>query len=96
MSALDYHRWHSPVDGVIEDIYGIEGTYYLGQSQFIPFDDMSPNNSQSFLAAVATRKVFIIKASNFKIGKIALIFIGMTEVSSCVETVKVGQEVKKG
>ena len=36
LSALDYHRWHSPVDGVIEDIYAIDGTYYLDQSEFIP------------------------------------------------------------
>lgn len=38
LSALFYHRWHAPVSGVIEDIYGIDGTYYLDQSQFIPFD----------------------------------------------------------
>jgi phosphatidylserine decarboxylase len=45
LSALYYHRWHSPVDGVIEDIYAIDGTYYLDQSQFIPFDKGSPNKS---------------------------------------------------
>jgi len=45
LSALFYHRWNSPVDGVIEDIYSIDGTYYLDQSQFIPFDEGSPNNS---------------------------------------------------
>lgn len=45
LSALFYHRWHSPVDGVIEDVYGIDGTYYLDQSQFIKYDEGSPNNS---------------------------------------------------
>lgn len=29
-----YHRWHAPIDGIIEDIYQIEGTYYFDQSQF--------------------------------------------------------------
>lgn len=38
LSALYYHRWHAPIDGVIEDIYDIDGTYYLDQSQFIPYD----------------------------------------------------------
>jgi phosphatidylserine decarboxylase len=45
LSALFYHRWHAPVSGVIEDIYAIPGTYYLDQSQFIPYDEGSPNNS---------------------------------------------------
>ena len=45
LSALFYHRWHSPVDGEIEDVYLIPGTYYLDQSQFIKYDEGSPNNS---------------------------------------------------
>ena len=40
--------------------------------------------------------VIVIKAKNPKIGKIAIVFIGMAEVSSCVSTVKIGQHVKKG
>jgi len=84
------------VDGVVEDIYAIEGTYYLDQSQFIPFDEGSPNNSESFLSAVAARKVLVIQADNEKIGKVAIIYIGMAEVSSCVETVKIGDRVEKG
>lgn len=45
LSALNYHRWHSPVDAVIEDMYDIPGTYYLDQSQFIPYDETASNNS---------------------------------------------------
>lgn len=45
---------------------------------------------------MAARQVFLIKAKNPKIGKIAIIFIGMAEVSSCVPTVKIGETVKKG
>ena len=77
LTAVYYHRWHSPVDGVIEDIYAIDGTYYLDQSQFIPYDEASPDNSQSFITAVATRKVIVINTHNPKIGKIAIIFVGM-------------------
>lgn len=38
----------------------------------------------------------IIKADNPKIGRIAIIFVGMAEVSSCVACVKEGMKVKKG
>jgi phosphatidylserine decarboxylase len=48
------------------------------------------------LSAVAARMVIVIKAKNPKIGRIAIVFIGMAEVSSCVATVKIGQLVKKG
>lgn len=96
LSASNYHRWHAPVDGHIEDIYAIPGTYYLDQSQFIPFDKESPNNSESFLSSVAARKVVVINAANKHIGKIAIIYIGMTEVSSCVTTVNIGDTVQKG
>jgi phosphatidylserine decarboxylase len=68
----------------------------LDQSQFIPYDEGSPNNSESFLSSVAARKVVVIKAANPHIGKIAIIYIGMAEVSSCVTTVKIGDPVHKG
>ncbi|XP_031472681.1 decarboxylase iboD-like [Nymphaea colorata] len=42
LSALFYHRWHSPVDGVVEDVYDIAGTYYLDQSEALPYDEASP------------------------------------------------------
>lgn len=48
------------------------------------------------MSAVAARKVIVINAKNKKIGKIAIVYIGMAEVSSCVSVVKVGDVVKKG
>lgn len=38
LSALYYHRWHAPVEGTVIDIYSVPGTYFLDQSQFIPYD----------------------------------------------------------
>lgn len=32
LSSLSYHRWHAPVDGIIEDLYSIDGTYFLDRS----------------------------------------------------------------
>lgn len=80
LSALSYHRWHSPVKGVVRDIYKLPGTYFSDQSQInLDYDSSSPDRSQAFIASVATRQVFIIESSNPKIGKIAIIYIGKAE-----------------
>ncbi len=96
LSAASYHRWHAPVEGVIADIYLIPGTYYLNQSQFFSFDPDTPFYSEPYLSAVSTRKVVVIEAANKSIGKIAIVYIGMGEVSSCVTTVEIGDKVKQG
>ena len=41
-------------------------------------------------------KIMLINTNNEKISKIGIIFIGMSEVSSCLSTVQIGQKVKKG
>ena len=101
LSALSYHRWHSPVSGTIKKVRLVPGTYYseplyesftcLGDA---PVD--GENTSQEYLSAVATRAIIWIEAYNPKIGLTAFIGIGMTEVSTCDTTVKEGQKVKKG
>ena len=40
LSALYYHHWHAPVDGTVEDIYSIEGTYFLDNSQNLDHFDI--------------------------------------------------------
>jgi len=60
------------------DIYSIPGTYYLTQSHYLNlYDPLSPNESQTFLSAAATRLVIVIKADNPKIGYVAIIYIGI-------------------
>lgn len=48
------------------------------------------------MSCTATRHVFIIEADNPLIGRVALIAIGMVEVSSCISLVKDGDLVQKG
>jgi phosphatidylserine decarboxylase len=31
LAPSDYHRFHSPIDGIIGDIVNIPGTYYTGE-----------------------------------------------------------------
>ena len=101
LSALSYHRWHSPVNGTIVKAYVVNGSYYLenlDQGFYNPDgpDAAGPNNSQAFLTAVATRAVIFIEADNPAIGLMCVMPVGMAEVSSCEITVKAGQKVKKG
>lgn len=95
LSALSYHRWHSPVNGFIVDIELIDGTYY-SQCPHIQNDENSPNLSQPYLAQVAARGVVYIQADNPDIGLMAFVSIGMAEVSTSEITVKKGDRVKKG
>ncbi|EHS53633.1 phosphatidylserine decarboxylase-related protein [Rhizobium sp. PDO1-076] len=101
LSALSYHRWHSPVSGKIVKAYVSNGTYYLenlheGFANPGGADPSAPNDSQPFLTAVATRGIIFIQADNPAIGLMAVVPVGMAEVSSCDITVKPGDHVNKG
>lgn len=102
LSALSFHRWHSPVNGTIVKAYVVNGSYYLENLAEGFFntkdgpDPAAPNNSQAFLSAVATRAIIFIEADNPAIGLMCVMPIGMAEVSSCQITVKPGDKIKKG
>lgn len=106
LSALSYHRWHAPVTGKVVKILHISGTYFL-QNAFEGFanldatgkpnpDAAAPNNSQAYLCQKATRLLIFIQADDPRIGLMAVLLVGMAEVSSCEAFVKVGQSVQKG
>lgn len=95
LSALSYHRWHSPVSGKIVKAYVKDGSYYA-EAMSMGFDPAGPNNSQSFITDVATRALIFIEADNPAIGLMCFMAIGMAEVSTCEITVQVGQRVQKG
>ncbi|BDD60445.1 hypothetical protein MAP00_005573 [Monascus purpureus] len=104
LSALSYHRWHSPVTGKIVKAYVVPGTYYsepLFESLADPqgphdIDVASEVTSQGYLSAAATRALIFIEADNPAIGLMVFVGIGMAEVSTCDITVRQGQKVKKG
>jgi len=101
LSALSYHRWHSPVSGTIKKAYVVGGSYYLeniyqGFFSTAGPDPAGPNNSQQFITSVATRAVIFIEADNPAIGLMCVVPVGMAEVSSCQITVEPGQHVNKG
>jgi len=95
LSALSYHRWHSPVNGTIVQTYIVPGTYY-SEARFAGFDAAAPNDSQGYITEVATRGLIYIQADNPDIGLMCFMAVGMAEVSSCDIQVQVGEVVKKG
>lgn len=95
LSALSYHRWHSPVSGRIVKTRLIDGSYYA-QANAVGYDPASPDQSQAYITHVASRALVFIEADNPDIGLMAVVFIGMAEVSSNEITVYERQRVKKG
>ena len=95
LSAMNYHRWHSPVSGTIVKTYCVPGTYY-SETLAKNWDPSGPNRSQGYIAEVATRAVIMIEAQNPNIGLMCFLGIGMAEVSTCEITVKEGEFVSKG
>lgn len=95
LSALSYHRWHAPLSGRVVKTAVIPGTYY-SEALSVGFDPSAPNDSQGYLAEVATRAVIYVESDNPDIGLMCFVAIGMAEVSTCEITVFQGQHIKKG
>ncbi|KAF5390419.1 hypothetical protein D9757_005306 [Collybiopsis confluens] len=98
LSALNYHRWHSPVNGKIVKTVLIPGTYYAESpaTGFPDPDPSGPNLSQGFITQVAARALIFIECDNPAIGLLCFVSVGMAEVSTNEITVYEGQQVKKG
>jgi phosphatidylserine decarboxylase len=95
LSATDYHRWHAPVAGTVVSVKVVDGTYYSEADAVGTDADESPN-SQAYLAHVAARAIVVLKADNAALGHVAFTAIGMSDVSSCITTVELGQHLAKG
>ncbi|MBT8224740.1 MAG: phosphatidylserine decarboxylase family protein [Dactylosporangium sp.] len=83
LSATHYHRWKAPIDGTIVRSWVQPGTYFAqrpgqGEGQ----GTWEGTESQPYLGHVAARAVFVFEHETF--GSVALICIGMVEVSTCV------------
>jgi phosphatidylserine decarboxylase len=83
LSATHYHRWNAPLDGTLVRSWVEPGTYFAqrpdqGENQ----GTWEGTESQPYLAHVAARAIFIFHHET--VGYVALICIGMVEVSTCV------------
>ena len=96
LSADSYHNWHAPVDGrymtaadglapgLQNPDPNVAGTYY-SEPAIYDFPDPDPGAdalSQGYISCVAKRGVAYIVPNDSSLGLIALVVIGMAEVSS--------------
>ncbi|MDV5998473.1 phosphatidylserine decarboxylase [Kocuria rhizophila] len=97
LSATNYHRWHSPVAGTVRRAVVQPGTYF-SEADTEGKDAIEPPESQGYLAHMATRAIILIEADNPAIGLVAVVLVGMNEVSSCVidPHVTPGRYLEKG
>jgi phosphatidylserine decarboxylase len=97
LSAINYHRWHSPVAGTIVRAFRVPGTYY-SEADSQGSDAVEPTHSQAYLAHVATRAVVLIQADDPMLGLVTFVPVGMSDVSSCLlhPDLVPGRHVAKG
>ena len=95
LSALSYHRWHSPVTGTVVGTRRVAGTYFA-ELPVEGLDPAGPDDSQGYITHVATRAIVFIEADHPGLGLMAFLGVGMSEVSTCEITVRPGQRVAKG
>ncbi|MFY2859600.1 phosphatidylserine decarboxylase family protein [Mycobacterium sp. THU-M104] len=97
LSAMKYHHWHSPVAGTIVRAFVQPGTYF-SETVSKRWDALNPPDSQSYMAHVSARAILLIEADNPVIGLMALVAVGIGEVSSTLigENIKPGYHVDKG
>ena len=94
LSGANYHRWHAPVDGTVEEAYVVDGLQFSDAESAGP--DPGADLAEGYYACVNTRGLVFIRADNKAIGMVCVIPIGITEISSVEITVKAGDKVKKG
>ncbi len=83
LSATHYHRWNCPLDGRLVRSWVQPGTYFAqrpGQGEDV--GTWEGTELQPYLGHVAARAIFIFEHPTC--GYVALICIGMVEVSTCV------------
>lgn len=104
LNTFDYHREHAPVGGTIVEARNIQGTVYLQVvAEPVPGD---PDGKHRIVAKrefdapdkpgyefIQTRALIVIDSP---IGLVAVLPMGMAQVSSVVITAEVGRTLRKG
>lgn len=97
LTAMNYHRWHSPVAGTVVRAF-VAPDAYFSEGVVEHRDAFAPSDSQPYLAHVAARAMILIQTDDPVIGLLAVVPVGIGEVSSCVigADITPGRHVAKG
>ncbi|KAJ1300498.1 hypothetical protein OPQ81_005311 [Rhizoctonia solani] len=96
LSAVTYHRWHSPVNGRVVKTRIIPGIHFSQSPQSPNSSQTDPITSQRFLVSVSTRALVFIDSDNPHIGLMCFIAVGMIDASTCDIRVNPGDRLTKG
>eukprot|EP01084_Bolivina_argentea_P215647 366156_1 len=103
----DYHRWHAPVTGTITRAQIVGQTYFTQINYLSKYDTTSQlkfwTGQAPYMTHLNIRSIIEIDTSNQgglythgNIGRVLFIAVGLSDVSSVINTVNVGDVVKKG
>ncbi|KAI7898117.1 phosphatidylserine decarboxylase-domain-containing protein [Cokeromyces recurvatus] len=85
LAPQDYHRFHSPVDGVITRIKHISGQYYT----------VNPMAIRTTIDVFGENTRTIIWMDSEEFGQVAIVCVGAMLVGSIIITAKVGSKLKR-
>ncbi|PIL29520.1 hypothetical protein GSI_08328 [Ganoderma sinense ZZ0214-1] len=88
LAPADYHRFHSPIDGVVGDVHDIPGQYYTVNPQAV--------NESGFDVFTDNKRSILYMTHSQSNAPIAFVAIGAMLVGSILWTVKKGDTVKRG
>ena len=98
LGPYSYHRFHTPVAGLLEECYPLQGLTFLEVNlNNKQFD--APDNAENGYQFTQARGILTIDTSNSpcgNVGIVAVIPVGMCQVSSVHMTAVPGTQVNKG
>lgn len=95
LDGRNFHRFWSPIRGVVRKISVIEGLMF-SNAESMGEDLTAGTYSQAYMACVNTRSLVFLESDEAGVGMVALMAVGISEVSSITLSVQVGQRVDKG
>lgn len=95
LSGANYHRWHSPIDGVVRKVELVEALMFSDLEAVNP-DPGAATNDLGYETSVNTRGLVYVESKDPVIGTVCVMPVGITEISSVRFSVKKGETVKKG
>lgn len=98
LGPYSYHRFHAPVSGIVRECYPVRGLVYLDVNLANKQFD-APDSSQGGYEFAQARGIITLdttESSFGDVGIIAVIPVGMCQVSSVNMTATVGSELLKG
>jgi phosphatidylserine decarboxylase len=99
LDTFDYHRFHAPVSGKVLECRSVHGLAYIDVIISDKGQYESPDNATDGYEFMQARGILILdtaQSGSQNIGKVAIIPVGMCQVSSVTMKAEVGRNLLKG